>query len=74
MATNDITGDRIVSKANTKEYRDGWETAFGGVAEKSEDRVRENDPGTKPGRAVHEQSDTQHRADQDPLSSEVKDS
>lgn len=28
MATNDITNDRLVTKAATAAYRDGWEAIF----------------------------------------------
>ena len=29
MATNDITGDRLVSKANNKDFRDNYDKIFG---------------------------------------------
>lgn len=28
-ATNDVTGDRLVSKANNKDYRDNYDKIFG---------------------------------------------
>jgi hypothetical protein len=28
MGTNDITGDRLISKLNTPEYEEGWDKIF----------------------------------------------
>jgi len=34
MAINDITGDKLVSKSTTQEFRDGWDRIYGGLLNK----------------------------------------
>lgn len=41
IATNDITGDAILSKSSTDAYRDGWDRIFGQKKEKSENYFNE---------------------------------
>jgi hypothetical protein len=36
---NEHTGDKIKTKKNSKQYRDGWNTIFNGMAEYEEDNV-----------------------------------
>ena len=40
MAKNDITGDSIMSRAPSKEYRDNWDRIFGKL-EKEADKILE---------------------------------
>ena len=60
MTTNDITGDKIVSKSNTKEFRDGWEIAYGGVKHKDKARRGTDSESTGVSGAVHGSSDKEH--------------
>ena len=45
MATsrNDVTGDRLVSRVPSEEYKDGWDRIFGGNKEKEMPVVSKND-------------------------------
>ena len=38
-AKNDITGDAIITKSSTENFRDGWERTFGKKETKEEDVV-----------------------------------
>lgn len=37
--TNDVTGDRIKSKGNTKEYKDNWDRIFGKKDKDEDDKL-----------------------------------
>ena len=45
MATNDITGDKLISKYSTEAYADGWDRIFGNkkkVEEEQQEKKEES--------------------------------
>lgn len=39
-STNDVTHDRLVSKANSQQYRDNWEKAFAKPKPETKDKKK----------------------------------